>query len=215
MAHVADVGELLVRTDPAAGKHAGLTMMLVDMAQPGITVRPLRQMTGGAAFNEVFLEDVAVPTADVVGELGQGWLVAGTSRNAERIAMMRGAGPLRPELLARYAELVGRQAPTDPVGIGRAVAAVVAMQELAGREVDAWPRLGAVAGSVSKLALVDAVSRIDATLPGLLGPALHQPLPDQDDWSSYVLGQHGLHLAGGSDEIHLNLVAQRGLGLPR
>ena len=214
MAHVADVGELLVRTDPGAGKHAGLSMLLVDMHAPGVTVRPLKQMTGGAAFNEVFLEDVRVPAADMVGPAGDGWRVAGTSLNSERLAMMRGAGPLTPAVLTRFAELVARTGATTE-DVGRAVAAALATQELATRSARAWGRLEPVAGSVSKLALVDALARIDDALPALLGPTLHGGGDDLDDWSLFALGVPGLRLAGGTDEIHLNLVAQRGLGLPR
>lgn len=214
MAHVADIGELLVRTDPKAGKHAGLSMMLVDMHDPGVTVRPLRQMTGGAAFNEVFLDNVRVPAEDIIGVEGDGWRVAGTSLNSERIAMMRGSGPLTPSVLDRYADLA-RRAGGDPAQVGRAVAAVVAMREISARSTTDWGRLAAVAGSVSKLALVEAIDRIDRTLPDLLGPSLHLDSGLGEDWSPYVLGAPGLRLAGGTDEIHLNLVAQRGLGLPR
>ncbi len=214
MAHVADIGELLVRTDPAAGKHAGLSMLLVDMRAPGVTVRPLRQMTGGAAFNEVFLADVRVPVADMVGAAGNGWQVAATSLNSERLAMMRGAGPLTPAVLTRYADLVARTGSCS-ADVGRAVAAAVAAGALAARRPGSWGRLEPVAGSLSKLALVDALMRMDDSLPELLGPALHGGGDEVDDWSAFTLGVPGLRLAGGTDEIHLNLVAQRGLGLPR
>ena len=119
--HVADVGELLVRTDPAAAKHAGLSMFLVDMKTPGVTVRPLRQMTGGAAFNEVFLDEVRVPDADRIGELGGGWAVAKTSLRSEREAMMSGEGPLSPRILSLLGALVaGSRLPGGP---GRGAAA--------------------------------------------------------------------------------------------
>ena len=84
MAHVADWGFFLVRTDPAAAKHKGITFMLVDMKSPGITIRPLRQITGEAEFNEVFLENVRVPASNVVGKVNEGWGVAITTLAYER-----------------------------------------------------------------------------------------------------------------------------------
>lgn len=215
MAHVADVGELLARTDPTAGKHAGLSMLLVDMHAPGVSVRPLRQMTGGAAFNEVFLDNVRVPATDIVGAEGDGWKVAATSLNSERIAMMRGgSGPLTSAVLSRYAALAGDGGP-EPELVGRAVASALAMGQISQRSEERGGRLAAVAGSLSKLALVDAIEQIDRSLPALLGVGLHLDDGVSDDWSPYTLGAPGLRLAGGTDEIHLNLVAQRGLGLPR
>ena len=79
MAHVADWGFFLVRTDPTAAKHKGITFILVDMKTPGITIRPLRQITGEAEFNEVFLENVRVPAVNVVGKVNEGWGVAITT----------------------------------------------------------------------------------------------------------------------------------------
>src|SRR5699024_10670389 len=96
MAHLADVGEALVRTDPDAKKHAGLTMFLVNMDSPGVTVRPIRQMTGGSAFNEVFLEEVRVPDSHRIGAVGDGWRVAGTSLSSERTNMSGVSGPVTP-----------------------------------------------------------------------------------------------------------------------
>mgnify|MGYP001763642228 FL=1 len=116
MGHLADVGEALVRTDPQAPKHAGLTMFLVDMHAPGVTVRPIRQMTGGAAFNEVFLDGVRVPDTHRIGAVGEGWTVASTSLGNERSTMSGAAGPLTPYVMERIVGLVRRlDAEADPV----------------------------------------------------------------------------------------------------
>src|SRR5687768_1337927 len=91
LAHVADLGILLTRTDPERPKHAGLTMFVVDMHAPGVTVRPLRQMVGSAGFNEVFFDDVRIPDSQRLGEPGEGWRVALTTLMNERVAI-GGAG---------------------------------------------------------------------------------------------------------------------------
>ena len=84
MAHVADMCILLTRTDPHAPKHKGISFLLVDMHSPGVTVKPLRQMTGGAEFNEVFFENVRVPKKQLVGQLNDGWRIAMTTLTHER-----------------------------------------------------------------------------------------------------------------------------------
>jgi alkylation response protein AidB-like acyl-CoA dehydrogenase len=217
--HFADIGELLARTDPDAGKHAGLSMFIVDMKTPGVTVRPLRQMTGGAAFSEVFLDDVRVPDADRIGALGAGWSVARTSLSSEREAMMSGLGPLSPHILASlYALVTSAERRDDPViaqQVAHVTANVLASQALAARDPADWGRLGSVAGSVSKLLLVETVDVIGRLLADLCGPRVFLDEDETFLWSEFVLGAPSLHIAGGTDEIQRNVIAQRGLGLPR
>jgi alkylation response protein AidB-like acyl-CoA dehydrogenase len=217
--HFADIGELLARTDPDAGKHAGLSMFIVDMKTPGVTVRPLRQMTGGAAFSEVFLDDVRVPDADRIGALGAGWSVARTSLSSEREAMMSGLGPLSPHILASlYALVTSAERRDDPViaqQVAHVTANVLASQALAARDPADWGRLGSVAGSVSKLLLVETLDLIGRLLADLCGPRVFLDEDETFRWTEFVLGAPGLHIAGGTDEIQRSVIAQRGLGLPR
>lgn len=222
MAHLADVGEALIRTDSDAPKHAGLTMFLVDMDAPGVTVRPIRQMTGGAAFNEVFLDDVRVPDSHRIGAVGDGWKVAGTSLGSERSQMSGAAGPVTPHVLERLHTLVRRlDAEADPVHrpqIARAVAAITAMRAAAGLTPGSWThRLEPVSGSVLKTLMSRAVDQIADLAEAVLGERAFVDHGEKDAfaWSEFVLGAPALHLAGGTDEIQLNVIAQRGLGLPR
>ncbi|GAB2848501.1 acyl-CoA dehydrogenase family protein [Actinocorallia aurea] len=221
MGHLADVGEALVRTDPDAPKHAGMTMFLVDMRAPGVTVRPIRQMTGGAAFNEVFLDGVRVPDAHRIGAVGEGWKVAGTSLGSERKTMVGDDGPVSPYALERLATLVDRLgAADDPVTrpeIARTVAAVVAMKAAAELPEGAWGPLGPAAGSVLKMLMTRAVDKMAGLAGEVLGDRAFTDSGETDThaWAEFVLGAPALHLAGGTDEIQLNIIAQRGLGLPR
>lgn len=222
MGHLADVGEALVRTDPQAPKHAGLTMFLVDMHAPGVTVRPIRQMTGGAAFNEVFLDGVRVPDTHRIGAVGEGWTVASTSLGNERSTMSGAAGPLTPYVMERIVGLVRRlDAEADPVlrpQIARTVAAVTAMRAAAGLTPGSWThRLEPVSGSILKMLMTRAADEIARLATAVL--ADHTFIDDGEKdafaWSEFVLGVPALHLAGGTDEIQYNVIAQRGLGLPR
>ena len=221
MGHLADVGEALVRTDPGAAKHAGLTMFLIDMRAPGVTVRPIRQMTGGAAFNEVFLDGVRVPDAHRIGGVGEGWRVAGTSLGSERKTMIGDDGPVSPYALERLAALVARLgAEGDPVHrpeIARTVAAVVAMKAAAELPEGSWGPQGTVSGSILKMLMTRAVDQMARLAGEVLGERAFTDSGESDThaWSEFVLGAPALHLAGGTDEIQLNIIAQRGLGLPR
>jgi alkylation response protein AidB-like acyl-CoA dehydrogenase len=222
MGHLADVGEALVRTDPQAPKHAGLTMFCVDMHAPGVTVRPLRQMTGGAAFNEVFLDGVRVPDTHRIGDVGQGWRVAATSLGNERATMSGAAGPLTPYVMERVVALVRRLgAEADPIHrpqIARTVAAVTAMRAAADLTPGSWSHtMAPVSGSVSKMLMAAAADEIATLAAAVLGDAAFIDLGAKDSfaWSEFILGVPALHIAGGTDEIQYNIIAQRGLGLPR
>ncbi|MDN5743595.1 MAG: acyl-CoA dehydrogenase family protein [Nocardioidaceae bacterium] len=222
MAHLADVGEVLVRTDPSAQKHAGLTMFLVDMHAPGITVRPIRQMTGGAAFNEVFLDEVRVPDAHRIGGVGEGWRVAGTSLGSERSKMSGAAGPLTPYVLDRLHTLVRRLgSESDPVlqpQIARCVAAVTALRAATGLTPGTWShQLESISGSLLKVLMARAADEIADLAEAVLEERAFVDHGEKDAfaWSEFILGVPALHIAGGTDEIQLNVIAQRGLGLPR
>nr|MDT0525758.1 acyl-CoA dehydrogenase [Streptomyces sp. DSM 41633] len=94
LAHECQWGLATVRTDPEAPKHAGVTMMAIDMSAPGIRVLPLRELTGEALFNEVFFDDVFVPDSDVVGDVNRGWLVARATLGNERVSIGGGSGAI-------------------------------------------------------------------------------------------------------------------------
>ena len=222
MGHLADVGEALVRTDRNVPKHAGLTMFLVDMHAPGVTVRPIRQMTGGAAFNEVFLDGVRVPDSCRIGGVGEGWKVASTSLGSERSLMSGVAGPLTPYVLERLVALVRRLEPESTAGtqaqVARTVAAVTAMRAAASLGPATWShRLEPVCGSVLKMLMARAADEICRLALAVLGEraVVDTGDPDTFAWAEFVLGVPALHIAGGTDEIQLNVIAQRGLGLPR
>lgn len=220
-AHIADVGEVLVRTDRRAPKHAGMTMFLIDMDSPGVTVRPLRQITGGAAFNEVFLDDVHVHDRRRIGALNDGWSVANASLRGERGAMSGPAGPLSPQVLDRLRSMIEREgdgkSPVTRQQVAAVVAAVLSSRVAAERESHQWlPMLAPVAGPVQKLLMVNALDQIASVVSQVLGADafIDSGRPDTYCWSEFVLSTPGLHLAGGTDEIQRTIIARRGLGMP-
>ena len=231
-----DIALLLARTDPDAPKHSGLTQFVVDMHAPGVEVRPLRQMTGGAEFNEVFLTDVRIPDAERLGPTNEGWTVSQHTLVFERYNMpqmsARGEGPIAaivaawqaradkssPAALALRAELMRHWVSAEVVRLLQMRAGVLRAQGSSGPE-----------GSLGKLA-VSVTGRARAEwAPSLLGPAglllgdggygqVENPPSMRMTAQNVALGcvgSPGMSIAGGTDQIQRNIVGERVLGLPR
>ncbi len=216
----------IARTDPAAPRHDGITYFLVDMSDPGVEVRPLREMTGESFFNQVFLDDVFVPDDQVVGEVNGGWRVARTTLANERVSLSKswafGCGV--PELLAQVQ--AGSVAPAGQLGKlvaeGHAIDLLglrVTLKRLSGTEPGAT-------GSVRKLLgmrhaqqvaeLCWAMSGPDGALGA--GPAAGIREPEGlngPHWARQVLTTRPLTIGGGTTDIQLNIIGERILGLPR
>jgi alkylation response protein AidB-like acyl-CoA dehydrogenase len=223
-AHHSQFGMLLARSDPTVPKHRGITYFGLDMRTPGVEVRPLRQLTGGAHFNEVFLTDVRVPDTDRIGDVDAGWGVAQTTLLNERaaIAQLVGEGTLTTGLieLARRAEGEGRAGASDP-RVRQEIAAVAIdeaiLRYIGFRIVTAFSR-GAFPGpeaSVAKLAIGRLLKRAADVALTLGGPAAVVDTPDLREWTLTFLVAPSLRIAGGSDEVQRNIIGERVLGLPK
>ena len=222
-AHLADIGEIICRTADGP-RHANLTAFIVDMHAPGVTVRPLRQMTGGASFNEVYLDDVVVPDTDRLDEEGRGWPVALTTLSHERSAMghsaFGGVGLLRTDRLLALVRHLG--CADDPV-VGQHLAELIVQLRVARlnqQRMQDLIRAGGKPGpelSMAKLALSTNIARLADFAASVLGPRI---TADTGEWGTYawtalLLGGPGYRLGGGTDEIMRNILAERVLGLPR
>ena len=222
LAREADWAICLARTDPAAPKHKGITYFLVPMRNPGIEVRPLREITGRAMFNEVFLDDVFVPDDCVVGQPGEGWRVARTTLASERVAMVGGAGlgTDAEELLSAAAECGGVTDPVVTDQIGARVAESLALSVMDDRLAGEVARGGeapqnSADSAVRKLLGVahrQAVAETAVALSGREGAAADGRAAEAVD--SFLMTRC-LSIAGGTSQILLSLVAERALGLPR
>ncbi len=223
-AHYSDIGEIICRTDPDLPKHKGLTGFVVDMKAPGVEVRPLRQMTGGASFNEVFFNEVRVPDDHRLGDVNQGWTVALTTLMNERASIgAGGAGGSSLMSFARLSEMVRHFGlDTDPV-VRQELADLVVHYRVAGytgqRAMDKL-RAGQLPGpemSIAKLALTNNMYATAEFVCRVLGPRITADSGEWGTWawSKFVLGVPGMRIAGGSDEVMKNIVGERVLGLPK
>jgi alkylation response protein AidB-like acyl-CoA dehydrogenase len=220
-AHRAEWGILLARTDPDVPKHKGITYFLVDMRTPGIDIRPLRQMTGDAHFSEVFLDDVRIPAANVLGEVGEGWRVAQTTLASERSAIAGGSGGADPPGLIALAQQRG--VADDPLVRQAVVEAHLRSELLRYLRLRSQTALSkgerpGPEGSVMKLAYARFMQQMTTTamhLQGALG-MLDDPslLPRGGVWTTKFLHSPSLRIAGGSDQIQGNIIGERVLGLP-
>jgi alkylation response protein AidB-like acyl-CoA dehydrogenase len=216
MAHIADWGICLARTNPSAAKHLGISCFLVDLKTPGIDVRPLRELTGAEMFNEVFFDEVFVPDGLVVGEIDAGWEAARTTLANERVSMGSG-GSFGPGVEGLLAKAGPDASPVVTDQVGRLLAESHAIAALGWRST-----LRALTGadpgpeaSVRKLLGVEHEQRIQELGLGLLGPAGAIDEGDGAAWIGGYLGNRCLSIAGGTSEIQRNVIAERLLGLPK
>jgi alkylation response protein AidB-like acyl-CoA dehydrogenase len=226
-AQFADFGYLLARSEDVPGSK-GITAFILDMHSDGVTTRPLREITGTTDFNEVFLDDVRVPAANVIGVPGQGWAVAQLSLVSERSAVSGGSGrdPISALVrIARQADPAGVRRIDDPAVrrdiarlavrariqryLGYAVATRAASKVMAFADA---PMLKIWASELG-LDLADYAMQLEGAA-GVLTEG--DPLAvDDGTWQDAFLYARALTIAGGSNEIMRNLIAERGLGLPR
>ena len=219
----------LVRTEPEAPKHDGITYMLIDMKTPGIEVRPLRQMTGEADFNEVFFENVRVPKDSIVGERGQGWYVSRSTLKHERALIGNATFARRTfdgvVMMAQAVEIRGRRAMDDPVFRGRLVeleARLLAAEYNGHRLLTAGARGldPGLAGMVPKLhstTLAYDIAKLAMDLMsdrGCLAPG-EPNAPAMGMFGTAYMWYFGMALGGGAPNIQRNVIAERGLGMPR
>ena len=219
LAHFADWGICLARTDPEAPKHDGIGCFLVDMASDGLDVRPLRELTGAEMFNEVFLTDVFVPDDCVVGGSTSGWQAARTTLGNERVSMGSGSsmGPGVESLLALAEEAGGFDDPVTADTLGDVIATAQALAAL-GTRMTLRALAGAAPGpdaSVRKLLGVEHDQRVQEIGLELLGAAGASGDDAAALWVGGFLGNRSLSIAGGTSEIQRNVIAERLLGLPR
>jgi alkylation response protein AidB-like acyl-CoA dehydrogenase len=226
MGHVADWCFLLVRTDPAAAKHKGISFLLVDMKTPGITVRPLRQITGEAEFNETFFDNVRVPKENLVGKVNEGWSVAITTLAYERdlLTFIRHIS-LRNALhrLVKLTQSRGRN--TDPVIRQRIAELWIGEQAL---QLNGYRSLTKILrggqpgpeGSTSKLFWSQLDQDLALTATQVIGPYSQIAegsdwAPDDGQWQFYELLARGSGIRAGTTEILKNILSERVLRLPK
>lgn len=222
-AHYSDIGIALTKTSDGP-RHRNLTAFVIDMSAPGVEVRPLRQITGAADFNEVFLTDVRVDDAYRLGEIGQGWSVAIAmlmhERNAIGGSSSGGSGLFRMNDLANWIVDQGRQNDSAVVeAYARVYSGVTAAKSMRAR-ADRNLKANGVPGpemSLGKLALTANLQALSDLVTIVLGPKLvgDNGEPQSYAWSEFVLSVPGMRIGGGTDEIHRNTVAERSLGLPK
>lgn len=225
VAQHSEIGMALCRTSIDKPKHQGITAFLVDMSAPGVDVRPLRQMTGGAEFNEVFLDDVIVPDEHRLGEVDGGWRVAMTTLMHERASVGgEGAGPaaraMSPRFLGQMMQAMGRQNDGDARRrLAELIADITATDYLNRQAVRALFS-GAQPGpeaSVSKLMFAQNMTRAAHFAAELAGTKM---IADTGEWGTYawnelLLSVPALRILGGTEEIMKNILAERVLGLPK
>ena len=222
-AQFSEWGELIARHDPDVVKHKGMTAFIIPLNLPGVEVRPIKQMSGGSSFNEVFLNEVRVPDSMRLGPVGEGWKVALTTLGFERDHSDAGGGGSRVggswrQLLAT-AQAMGV---VDNAQTRQQLMRAYTHHRLEGfvnRRASDLRRSGAPAGpegSLGKLLWTEGMTLFSEVISTVLGPRL---IADTGEWGTFAWGEHvlgapGYRIAGGSDETQRNIIGERVLGLP-
>ncbi|HRE61094.1 MAG TPA: acyl-CoA dehydrogenase family protein [Micropepsaceae bacterium] len=226
-AHYSDYGIVLTRTDANVAKHKGLTMFFLSMKSPGVDVRPIRQINGGANFNEVYFNNVRIPDSQRLGEVGKGWDVALVTLMHERLAVGGGAGGTGPDVreliaLARATELEDGPAIRNAAVREKIADFHVRTQGLKYTTYRTMTALskGQVPGPEASIGkIVSAVKLQDLThfateLEDMGGYVVGDGAPQDGAFQQAYMWAPGLRIAGGTDEILKNIIAERVLGLP-
>ncbi len=219
----------LVRTDPDAPKHRGISYVLIDMRSPGVTVRPLVQMTGDPGFNEVFFEDVRVPRANLVGQLHDGWTVANSTLLHERnmLASTTRTQQILDNLLrlARTQQRNGKPASKDPIIRQRLADLAIKVETM---KLESYRQLTdalrkrppGINASVNKLVTCEINHQLARAAIELMGDygwlgKKDARVRDAGVWPNDYMFALGLIIGGGTAQVQKNIIAERGLGLPR
>ncbi|WP_016910235.1 acyl-CoA dehydrogenase family protein, partial [Streptomyces xiaopingdaonensis] len=218
MAREADWGICLARTEPEAPKHSGISYFLLDMASPGLDVRPLREITGDSLFNEVFLDGVFVPDDCLVGKAGDGWRLARTTLANERVSLSSGSSlGAAEETLLRLARDERDSDPSRTETLGRLLAAAHScallrlrstLRSLAGEQPGAE-------SSIAKLIGVEHLQEAWETAVEWRGADALCGARQPRDATWWFLNSRCMSIAGGTTDVQLNIVGERLLGLPR
>jgi len=224
-AHFSDYGLLLTRTDPAVPKHAGLTAFFLDMRSPGVEVRRIKQIAGSAQFNEVFFTNVRIPDAQRLGAVGAGWQVALTTLMNERLAVGSAPGPDSEDMLrlVRQATIDGEPAIQNAAVRAKLADWYVQTEGLRYTRFRTMTKLsrGQAPGPEASIAKIVSATKLQEIasfgidLLGMAGTVTDPRLAPMEAWFQHAaLYAPGFRIAGGTDEILRNIVAERVLGLP-
>ncbi|NBR31971.1 MAG: acyl-CoA dehydrogenase [Sphingomonadaceae bacterium] len=208
-AHLSDFGIVVTRTDPNVPKHKGLTMFIVDMKAPGVEVRPIKQMSGGSEFNEVFFTDVRIKDTHRLGEVGEGWKVSLTTLMHERLAV--GGKPASAPGVKEMIELAKAIDFAEGSALEQSHVRISALSS---------GRTPGPESSISKIVIANNMQDMGAFAAdlcesaGLMMGDDAPDLPHLTRFQTSYIGSAGLRIAGGTDEILRNIIAERVLGLP-
>lgn len=222
----------MVRTEPEASKHDGLSYLLLDLKQPGVTIRPLKQVTGGEEFCEVFFDDARTPASWIVGERGKGWQVSKATLVHERNSFIGNATnskALYDKLLdlARTTQLNGRSALENPqirerLLVLEGYVASHVYSSFRQFSMTAHGQSPGIVGSMNKLVSTHIGHEVSRIAKDLIGNNLLMAPPAEgtrgagsEKWNNQFFGSLGVAIAGGASNIQRNIIAERGLGLPR